>query len=269
LEGLGAASDSSSPRWDAWSTNLDGLSTGFAGREPSEAAADVLAASPSDVAASEEHAGTPLVRSFVVAPTPGEAPPRSASVLPTACADANACADPPGAKLTPALARATVAAALRVQGNALQLHRLDALASRSRISAGLPEVRLGAGSSRDESLKLSPTQTDPARFTRDGGRDLWFEARLIWRLDGTLFSKEEIAVERLRAQEREDRARITREVLAALLEWQQARFALLSERLLPEERDAAWLRELGALARLDVLSDGWFSRQLPGPSPAP
>ena len=31
---------------------------------------------------------------------------------------------------------------------------------------------------------------------QDGGRDVWFEARLAWRLDSALFSKEEIAIER-------------------------------------------------------------------------
>jgi hypothetical protein len=187
------------------------------------------------------------------------------------CADAASCgADvPPGARLSPALARSTVAAALRVRDTANQLRRLEGMAARSRSAASLPEVRLGAGTSRDESLKLSPTQADPARFTRDGGRDLWFEARLIWRLDGAVFSKDEIAVERLKAEQREDRARTTREVLDALMDWQQARFALASERLLPEERDTAWLRELGALARLDILSDGWFSAQLPRANPAP
>jgi hypothetical protein len=186
-----------------------------------------------------------------------------------ACGDAAGCTDPPpGARLSPALARSTVAAALRVRDVANQLRRLEGMAARSRSAASLPEVRLGAGTSRDESLKLSPTQNDPARFTRDGGRDLWFEARLIWRLDGAVFSKDEIAVERLKAEQREDRARTTRDVLDALLDWQQARFARASERLLPEERDAAWLRELGALARLDILSDGWFSAQLARANPA-
>jgi hypothetical protein len=210
---------------------------------------------------------------------PGAAAPRAATAVwapgmerlrASACSGAESCANaPPGARLSPALARATVAAALRVRDVATQLRRLEGMAARSRSAASLPEVRLGAGTSRDESLKLSPTQNDPARFTRDGGRDLWLEARLIWRLDGALFSKDEIAVERLKAEQREDRARTTREVLDALLDWQQARFALASERLLPEERDAAWLRELGALARLDILSDGWFSAQLPRANPAP
>ncbi len=182
---------------------------------------------------------------------------------PTGCADAQSCAAHlAGPRLTPTLASATVAAALRVNGTAQQLRHLESMAARSRAAASLPEVRLGAGTSRDESLRLAPTLDDPARFTRDGGRDLWFEARLTWRLDSALFSKDEIAIERLKAQHHEDRSRLTREVLDALSDWQRARLTLASEPLLPEERDAAELRELTALTRLDVASDGWFSRHL-------
>jgi hypothetical protein len=174
------------------------------------------------------------------------------------CLDARSCA-PAGAA---ALARAVVAEALRVQGSARELSRLDGMASRSRAAASLPEVRLGAGTSRDESLRQNPTLADPGRFTRDGGRDLWLEARLTWRLDGAIFASDEIAIMRLRAQQREDAARLTRDVLEALIDWQRARLLLDGEVALPEERDAAAVRQFGAVARLDVLSDGWFSRYL-------
>lgn len=173
------------------------------------------------------------------------------------CSEAGSCAPQ---HATAELARATVSAALRVQGGARELSRLDRMASRTRSAASLPEVRLGAGTSRDESLRLTPTVNDPARFTRDGGRDLWVEARLIWRLDGAIFSKDEIAIARLQAQQREEAARLTRDVLDALIAWQRARVALASETASPEERDAAIIAEFGALARLDVLTDGWFSR---------
>lgn len=174
------------------------------------------------------------------------------------CSEVGSCVPPATAQL----ARATVAAALRVQGGAGELSRLDRMASRTRSAASLPEVRLGAGTSRDESLRLTPTVNDPARFTRDGGRDLWVEARLIWRLDGAIFSKDEIAIARLQAQQREETARLTRDVLDALIAWQRARVALASELSSDEERDAAIIAQYGALARLDVLTDGWFSRAL-------
>jgi hypothetical protein len=161
-----------------------------------------------------------------------------------------------------ALARAAVAEARRIGGGGSELRRLDGMASRSRAAASLPEVRLGAGTSRDESLRLQPTLTDPGRFTRDGGRDLWLEARLTWRLDSAIFASEEIAIMRLHAQRREEAARLAADVLEALVDWQRARLSLASETALPEERDAATVRHFGAVARLDLLTDGWFSRQL-------
>ena len=225
---------------------------------------DELLASPGDGLAlpgdaeAEPEPQSP-VRAEEAADSDSPAPPRR----PAGCADAQSCgAHRAGPRLTPTLAGATVAAALRFHGTAQQLRHLESMAARSRAAASLPEVRLGAGTSRDESLRLAPTLDDPGRFTRDGGRDLWFEARLTWRLDSALFSKDEIAIERLKAQHHEDRARVTREVLDALSDWQRARLTLAAEPLLPEERDAAELRELAALARLDIASDGWFSRHL-------
>jgi hypothetical protein len=193
---------------------------------------------------------TPLAPS--AAPAPAGLPPRPR------CSDPRSC-DP---AVLAALARAAVDAALRVQGGGVELRRLDGMAARSRAAASLPEVRLGAGTSRDESLRLAPTAADPARFTRDGGRDLWFEARLTWRLDSAIFARDELAVMRLRAQQREETARLTADVLEALVSWQRARLVLVSDKAPPDERDAAAVRQFGAVARLDVLTDGWFSREL-------
>jgi hypothetical protein len=160
------------------------------------------------------------------------------------------------------LARALVAEALRVSGSAAELRRLDAMAARSRAAASLPEVRLGAGTASDESQRLSPTVNDPARFTRDGGRDVWLEARLTWRLDSAIFARDEIAIMRLRAQRQEESGRLAREVLEALVEWRKADLVQRSPFALPEERDAASIRQFGAVAHLDVLTEGWFSRYL-------
>lgn len=193
---------------------------------------------------------------------PSARPHQALPPLLARCTDAQPCGAPLSWHVSPALARAAVAAALRLLGSGAELRRLEAMATRSRASASLPEVRLGAGTARDESLRLTPTLADPARFTQDGGRDVWFEARLAWRLDGALFSKEEIAIERLKAEHRQERARVTREVLEALLDWQRAGLALRMEHLLPEERDAALVKELGAVARLDIATGGWFSRYL-------
>jgi hypothetical protein len=168
----------------------------------------------------------------------------------------------PRVSLDPALARATLLAALRVADAAAPPRRLDSLLTRTRTAASLPEVRLAAGTSRDQSLRLTPTVTDPAKFTQDGGRDLWFEARLTWHLERAIFSRDEIAIERLKTQSLEQRQRLLRQVLDALMSWQRARQAQGSELLGDEEREKATLRELEATLRLDAWTDGWFSRYL-------
>lgn len=160
------------------------------------------------------------------------------------------------------VARAAVAEALRVHGGGAELRRLDGMAARSRAAASLPEVRLGAGTSRDESLRLAPTAADPARFTRDGGRDLWLEARLTWRLDNAIFARDEIAIMRLRAQQREEMTRLGARVLEAVISFERARSQLSSALATTEEREQALITQFGAAARLDVLTNGWFSRQL-------
>jgi len=165
-------------------------------------------------------------------------------------------------QLDPALARATLAAASRVADLGAPPAAYDSMLARTRSSAGLPEVRLAAGSSRDQSLRLTPTLTDPGKFTQDGGHDLWFEARLTWRLEHLVFSHDEIAIQRLKAQELESRRRLLRQVLEALVDWQRARLAQRSELLDEEQRHALELRELDALLRLDAWTDGWFSRHL-------
>jgi hypothetical protein len=165
-------------------------------------------------------------------------------------------------ELDSALARATLAAATRVWDSTSSPAALDSMLSRTHSSASLPEVRLAAGTSRDQSLRLTPTITDPAKFTQDGGRDLWFEARLTWHLEHVLFSHDEIAIERLKAQALESRRLLVRHVLEALLGWQRARQALRSETLAEEERSSAELHELDAVLRLDAWTDGWFSRHL-------
>jgi hypothetical protein len=198
------------------------------------------------------------------APEDGAKPSESRAQLPSPAP--SAAGDPRPAphrlELTSALARATLAAASRVWDAAASPAALDSMLSRTRSSASLPEVRLAAGTSRDQSLRLTPTLSDPGKFTQDGGRDLWFEARLTWRLEHVLFSHDEIAIERLKAQALESRRRQLRQVLEALLVWQRARQALGSETVSEEERQAAELRELDAVLRLDAWTDGWFSRHL-------
>lgn len=229
--------------------------------EPGTAPASFGAAPASfGAAASMQPARPPdVTRGSLALPASGPAPALPARALPPLPRPVVATAS---LRITPAFARAALEAAVRVLQQSSSSARLESMASRARGAAALPELRLGAGTSRDESLRLSPTLSDPARFTRDGGRDLWFEGRLTWQLDRALFSRDELAIERLKAQLRDDRTRLVREVTDALLDWQRARFGLAAPLASEADLQAASLAELGATARLDALTDGWFSREL-------
>jgi hypothetical protein len=164
--------------------------------------------------------------------------------------------------ISPALARGAVEAALRVQGSALRLERIASMAARARTRAALPELGLRAGTSSDTSLRLTPIASDPARFSQSGGRDLFFEARLTWKLDRALFSDDEVAIERLSWGTEQARERLVQRVLELLFEWQEARLELARPPLDDERYRKAWLASLRSAAELDVLTEGWFSRRV-------
>jgi hypothetical protein len=164
--------------------------------------------------------------------------------------------------VSPGLARAAVDAALRVLGSGAELDHIASMAARSRTRAALPELGLRAGTSSDASLRLTPIASDPARFTQSGGRDLWFEARLTWKLDRALFSADEVAIQRLGWNTEQARERLVRRVLDLLFEWQQAELTLVDPLLSDEQYRKAWLGALRSAAELDVLTYGWFSRRL-------
>lgn len=170
-----------------------------------------------------------------------------------------ASAVPTAVVLAPLLARKLVEAALRHAGHEAAEERFDELARRSRSSASLPELRLRGGRSVDQSLRLSPTNNDPFRYTQAGGAKLFFEARLTWDLDRLVFSSEELAVERLRRQRASDRLDLVERVLEALFSWQRAKLEAIDPTRLPEERALAQLRGAQAAILLDVLTGGWFS----------
>jgi len=162
--------------------------------------------------------------------------------------------------LSSAFVRQCVEAALVAQGIAAAFGRLDSLASRARTSTMLPDTRLRAGRDRDQSLRLTPTEADPYRYTQSGGVSLVVEASVTWRLGRFLFASEELSIERLRLAQSRERQRVTLASMNELLVWQ-----------------AAWRRAQAAgdgpinavedlfesTLRLDVLTDGWFSAHQP------
>ncbi len=173
--------------------------------------------------------------------------------------------------LTPRLARTCVAAAWRTAGLGPDDARLDAITSRARWSALLPEARVRAVRFEDARLSTD-TGTDSARWRDSAGANVGFEGRLTWRLDRLLYADDEPAFERMKLERHDARSRIAARTLEALFHWQRAWIDLRSvppaSRGTRDEVDAA-LRVFEAEAALDVLTGGWFtswrSRQANGP----
>jgi hypothetical protein len=176
--------------------------------------------------------------------------------------DAPTSAAGPPVRIDAALARGAVSAALARAHVADAADRLDGLASRSRSSATLPELRLRAMRVIDEDEALSPTEYDPSRVTLSGGSSTWLEARATWKLDRLVFAREEIAVERLRAGQARAARAVEHDVIEALSRWHRARWRSLDPEAPAEARIEADLEVAAVEATLDVWTDGWFSREL-------
>lgn len=154
-----------------------------------------------------------------------------------------------------ALVRGAIDAAQRAQGMDEAGSRLDAMASRARASGALPDLRLRAGREVDQSLRLSPTQDDPYRYTQSGGVNLLFEATLTWRLGKLLFAVHEPSVERLRQSRWRERQRMVQAVLTTVFDWYEAKWRW--EQGAPRA-NAARVAMIEAAVRLDIMTDGWF-----------
>jgi hypothetical protein len=110
----------------------------------------------------------------------------------------------------------------------------------------------------DESLRLSPTASDPYRFIQAGGRDLFFDAQLSWKLDRLVFSGDELGTERLRRQREENARALVERVLKAFFAWHEALLRSRDPLLEPMEQELRNLEALQAAITLDVLTGGWF-----------
>ena len=153
--------------------------------------------------------------------------------------------------------------ALVVIGAAAERRRLDALSSRARSSALLPELRLRAVRNTDQALRWAPTGDDPYRVTQAEGAGIILEASAVFRLDRLLFAHEELAVERARQDAGEQRLKLEARVQAAVLGLFHARELACAE---PRDDAKATLEQLKALEQfqeLDNLTAGWFSTEAP------
>ncbi len=142
------------------------------------------------------------------------------------------------------------------------LEMIDAMRSRAKTSALLPEARLRVLRDWDQSYRLSPTNDDPYRLHESTGGGRTVEGVLTWKLNRLLFVDEELSMERLRVQQVQLRSRLAGEVLRALFDWQRARLAVADPSLDDAEHVEAVIREAEATAMLDVLTGGWFSSWL-------
>lgn len=177
--------------------------------------------------------------------------------------------EPEGGGVTPRVARATVEAAWRAASLGSDDARLDAIVSRARWSAVLPETRLRAIRFEDQRLSTDAT-TDASRLRDSTGANVGLEARLTWRLDRLLYADDEPSFERMRLERHDARSRIAGRVLEALFHWHRAwlevRWAQAASRDAREppnrpSRDEveSALRVMEAEATLDVLTAGWFT----------
>ena len=196
------------------------------------------------------------------AATAGPLPGAAANVVLTST-------EPEGAGVTARVARATVEAAWRAASLGSDDARLDAILSRARWSAVLPETRLRAIRFDDQRLSTDAS-TDTSRLRDSTGANVGLEARLTWRLDRLLYADDEPAFERMRLERHDARARIAGRVLEALFHWHRAwlevRWAQAASRDAREppnrpSRDEleSSLRVMEAEATLDVLTGGWFT----------
>ncbi|MDX2054478.1 MAG: hypothetical protein SFV15_18905 [Polyangiaceae bacterium] len=138
--------------------------------------------------------------------------------------------------------------------------RYSSLEERSRSSALLPELRFRAQTSQDQALRLTPTDTDPFRYTQSGQNALIFEGRATFRLDRLVFADEELPIEKARAQSEKERVEFEQSLIRLVFEWQRARLKSTGSTVEDDELALEALKALEVEARLDALTSGWFSK---------
>jgi hypothetical protein len=205
---------------------------------------------------------TPPTPPSVPLPTPAPAVPAPPAALPPA----------PPVRLVelvpPSLARDCVNAALQASGLGVDDARIDALVSRARASAWLPETRMRAMRLWDNANNATTlASTDTANFYDAVGANLVLELRLTWRLDRLLYAGDEGTLERVRLERLDARSRLATRTLEVLFTWERA---VLEARQAasgsPDEQNAQ-LRASESQATLDVLTSGWFSARAASPAP--
>jgi hypothetical protein len=160
----------------------------------------------------------------------------------------------------PAFARECVSASLEASGLGLDDARIDALVSRARASAWLPETRMRAMRLWDDANHTTTVATtDTANFYDAVGANLVLELRLTWRLDRLLYAGDEGTLERVRLERLDARTRLATHTLEVLFTWERATLEARQATPGSAEETSARLRAAEAQATLDVMTGGWFS----------
>lgn len=160
----------------------------------------------------------------------------------------------------PAFARDCVSAALQASGLGVDDARIDALVSRARASALLPETRMRAMRLWDDADHTTTVATtDTANFYDAVGANLVLELRLTWRLDRLLYAGDEGTLERVRLERLDARTRLATHTLEVLFTWERATLEARQATAGSPEEASARLRASEAQATLDVMTSGWFS----------
>ncbi len=201
-------------------------------------------------------------------PPPPPPPPSLAPPVPTVPVPV----PPPPARLVelvpPAMARDCVSAALQTSGLGVDDARIDALVSRARTSALLPETRMRAMRLWDDANHTTTlATTDTANFYDAVGANLVLELRLTWRLDRLLYAGDEGTLERVRLERLDARTRLATRTLEVLFTWERATLEGRQAAAGSPEELSARLRASEAQATLDVMTAGWFSARTLSPAP--
>jgi hypothetical protein len=212
------------------------------------------------------------LRAPPLAPPPPPTP--TPAVTPTPASTSTSAPAPAPAKLVelvpPSMARECVSAALQTSGLGVDDARIDALVSRARASAWLPETRMRAMRLWDTANNATTlASTDTANFYDAVGANLVLELRLTWRLDRLIYAGDEGTLERVRLERLDARTRLATRTLEVLFTWERATLEARQAAVGSPEELGARLRASEAQATLDVLTGGWFSsRTLPAGGPA-
>jgi hypothetical protein len=168
----------------------------------------------------------------------------------------------PTSTVSSELARDAVGAALRTAGLGVDDTSIDALVSRARASAWLPETRLRAMRLwNDAAHTTTIASTDTANFYDAVGANLVLELRLTWRLDRLLYAGDEPTIERVRLERLDARSRLATRTLEVLFAWERATAEAAQAVIGSREALDAHVRAAEARATLDVLTGGWFTQR--------